>query len=119
VGHSETGAVFEQSVQLIFNDTLKLRLRRIVVQLQQPTRDGEVEIALLSNLPMAQADALTIVALYQKRWRIEIRQPQCPHKSEAIDDEAVLALTVFWETLEHSLKALKGIRMGQLQWEVS
>jgi hypothetical protein len=71
VGHSETGAVFEQSVQLIFNDTLKLKLRRIVVQLKQPTRDGEVEIALLSNLPIAQADAVQIAALYQKRWRIE------------------------------------------------
>lgn len=38
VGESETGAVFEQSVQLIFNDTLKVRLRRIVVKLNQPTR---------------------------------------------------------------------------------
>jgi hypothetical protein len=71
VGHSETGAVFEQSVQLIFNDTLKATLRRIVVQLNQPTRDGEVEIALLSNLPLTKADALKIAALYQKRWRIE------------------------------------------------
>jgi IS4 transposase len=71
VGHSETGAVFEQSVQLIFNDTLRLKLRRIVVQLHQPTRDGDLEIALFSNLPIAQADALQIAALYQKRWRIE------------------------------------------------
>lgn len=71
VGHSETGAVFEQSVQLIFNDTLTLKLRRIVVQLQQPTRNGDLELALLSNLPLADADALQIAALYQKRWRIE------------------------------------------------
>ncbi|NJL55664.1 transposase [bacterium] len=71
VGESETGAVFEQSIQLIFNDTLKVKLRRIVVQLHQPTRDGVAEIALLSNLPLADADALKIAALYQKRWRIE------------------------------------------------
>lgn len=71
VGQSETGAVFEQSIQLIFNDTLKLKLRRIVVQLKQPSRDGDIEIALLSNLPIAHADALEIAALYQKRWRIE------------------------------------------------
>lgn len=70
-GDSETGAVFEQSVQLIFNATLKVTLRRIVVQLNQPTRDGECEIAVLSNLPTAQANALQIAALYQKRWRIE------------------------------------------------
>jgi IS4 transposase len=71
VGESETGAVFEQSIQLIFNDTLKIKLRRIVVHLHQPTRDGDAEIALLSNLPIAHADALKIAALYQKRWRIE------------------------------------------------
>jgi Transposase DDE domain len=71
VGYSETGAVFEQSIQLIFNDTLTLKLRRIVVQLNQPTRDGDLELALLSNLPLAHADALQIAALYQKRWRIE------------------------------------------------
>jgi Transposase DDE domain len=71
VGHSETGAVFEQAVQLIFNDTLKLKLRRIVVRLHQPTRDGDAEIAVLSNLPVAHADALKIATLYQKRWRIE------------------------------------------------
>jgi hypothetical protein len=71
VGESETGAVFEQSIQLIFNDTLKVKLRRIVVQLHQPTRDGDAEIALLSNLPLANADALKIAALYQRRWRIE------------------------------------------------
>jgi IS4 transposase len=71
VGHSETGAVFEQSVQLVFNHTLKLRLRRIVVRLHQPTRDGDAEIAVLSNLPIAYADAVQIAALYQKRWRIE------------------------------------------------
>ena len=71
VGESETGAVFEQSLQLIFNDTLKVRLRRIVVQLNQPTRDGDSEIALLSNLPTAKANALQIAVLYQRRWRIE------------------------------------------------
>jgi hypothetical protein len=76
VGHSETGAVFEQAVQLIVNDTLKVRLRRIVVQLNQPTRDGDAEIALLSNLPTVKANALQIAALYQKRWRIERLSPQ-------------------------------------------
>jgi hypothetical protein len=74
---------------------------------------------LTSVLDPQQLPPFVMADLYRRRWRIEIRQPQCPHKSEAIDDEAVLALTVFWETLEHSLKALKGIRMGQLQWEVS
>jgi hypothetical protein len=71
IGPNETGTVFEQSVQLIFNQTLSLTIRRIVVQLNQPTRDGDLQIAILSNLPVDKADALQIAALYQKRWRIE------------------------------------------------
>lgn len=71
VGRCETGEVLEQPVQLIFNDTLKITLRRIVVRLQQPTRDGDLEIALLSNLPLLQVDAVQIAVLYQKRWGIE------------------------------------------------
>jgi hypothetical protein len=57
-------------VQLIFNQTLRLMLRRIGVPLNQPTRDGELQIAILSNLPVGKADTLQIAALYQKRWRI-------------------------------------------------
>jgi hypothetical protein len=71
MGQNETGEVFEQSVQLIFNETLSVTLRRIVVQLHQPTRDGDIEMAILSNLPVATVDARQIATLYQKRWRIE------------------------------------------------
>jgi IS4 transposase len=71
VDKNETGKVLEQSVQLVFNETLKVNLRRIVVQLKQPTRDGEREIAILSNLPLADASAAQIAVLYQKRWGIE------------------------------------------------
>jgi hypothetical protein len=52
---------------------------------------------------------------YAARFSIEILQPQCPHKSEAIDAEAASALTVFGGTLEHSLRRFKGIRKGQFQ----
>lgn len=71
MGCNATGKVFEQSVQLVFNDTLSLTLRRVVVRLKHPTRDGDAELALLSNLPVADAHALKIASLYQKRWRIE------------------------------------------------
>lgn len=70
-GRTETGEVFEQSVRLVWNDTLSLTVRRIVVRLAHPTRDGELDIAILSNLPLMDADALHIATLYQKRWRIE------------------------------------------------
>ena len=70
-GSSETGKVFEQSIQLTFNQSLTMTLRRIVVRLKQPTRDGDREIAILSNLPLSDASAVKIAALYQKRWRVE------------------------------------------------
>jgi IS4 transposase len=71
MGHHDTGEVFEQALQLVFNDALSITVRRIVVRLKQPTRDGESEIAILSNLPVSDASAFKIALLYQKRWRIE------------------------------------------------
>lgn len=71
IGSNDAGEVWEQPVQLIFQETLKITLRRIVVRLNSLTRDGDSEIAILSNLPVADADALKIADLYQKRWRIE------------------------------------------------
>ncbi|PZO20324.1 MAG: hypothetical protein DCF25_06750 [Leptolyngbya foveolarum] len=67
IGTNETGTVLEQSIQLTFNHTLSLPLRRVTVRLKHPTRDGEIEIAMLSNLPAADALAVKIAALYQKR----------------------------------------------------
>jgi hypothetical protein len=36
-----------------------------------PTRDGDTELALLTDLTAAQADALTLARLYLERWQIE------------------------------------------------
>lgn len=72
IGQSATGAVFEQRVCLPATDDYPaLEVRRIVVHLDQPTREGEREIVLLSNLPACAADALQIADLYRRRWRIE------------------------------------------------
>lgn len=70
-GHNETGSVWEQSIQVTLNQTLKLTLRRVVVRLKHPTRDGDLEIAIVSNLPLSDASAVKIATLYQKRWRVE------------------------------------------------
>ena len=80
-GQTETGAVFEQTVQLILHETLPVTLRRIVVRLKHPTRDGDRTLAVLSNLPAADASAVKIASLYQKRWRLErlfqVLEPCC------------------------------------------
>jgi hypothetical protein len=71
VGRIATGAVFEQQVRLEDEDGRRLQLRRVTVVLDQPTRDGETELHLLSNVAKALAMALKLAELYQERWTIE------------------------------------------------
>jgi hypothetical protein len=59
-GRCETGAVFEQEVRLGDGDGGTMAVRRITVELDTPTRDGETEIHILTNLPAEAADALAV-----------------------------------------------------------
>ena len=70
-GASETGFVFEQPVQITNSDNSTLQLRRVVIELNQPTRHGDRQVALLTHLPHSVADAETITKLYLRRWNIE------------------------------------------------
>ena len=69
-GHTEGGEVFDQT-GVVSYEGHSCRCRRVVVQLDQPTRDGETQIALLTNLPETDALSLKVAQLYRKRWRIE------------------------------------------------
>jgi hypothetical protein len=71
VGRGETGLVFEQNVTVTDADGTELPLRRILIQLDQPTREGDMEVALLTDLTQEQASALTLARLYRERWQIE------------------------------------------------
>lgn len=71
IGKTPTGTVYEQSFQLPARKGETMTVRRIIVQLNDPTRDGDTEIALLTNLPQDRADAITIAQQYRGRWRIE------------------------------------------------
>jgi hypothetical protein len=46
------------------------RLRRIVVQLDRPTREGDTEVVLVTNLP-GEVTALDCCAAYLERWQVE------------------------------------------------
>ncbi len=46
-------------------------LRRIILQLDAPTRDGDVELSILTNLPVGAASAVVIAEVYRKRWTVE------------------------------------------------
>jgi hypothetical protein len=68
-GSTDSGSVFEQSITLL-RDGIELRARRIVLRLNTPTRDGDTEMAILTELP-ASIDARTVADLYRRRWTIE------------------------------------------------
>jgi IS4 transposase len=71
-GRIETGKVFEQAMHLYNPETGEtLVVRRITVELNKPTRDGETEIHLVTNLPRVDASAKQVAWLYAKRWTIE------------------------------------------------
>jgi Transposase DDE domain len=72
IGRCPTGMVYEQAIELRDPQTGEMATyRRITVKLDQATRDGDYEIHLLSNVPESDADAVTLAALYRKRWTIE------------------------------------------------
>jgi Transposase DDE domain len=70
-GRCETGEVFEQPVRLTDPEGRTLLLRRITVVLDQPTRDGDREIHILTDLPEGVADAVAVARIYRKRWTLE------------------------------------------------
>src|SRR5512135_9239 len=70
-GRSETGKVYEQTIRATNDAGEILILRRITVELDQPTRDGDTAIHLLTNVPAKDARAKVIADLYRRRWTIE------------------------------------------------
>src|SRR3954464_12261782 len=70
-GRIDTGKVFEQTIRATNDAGEILILRRVTVVLDKPTRDGDAEIHLLTNVPAKDARARVIAELYRKRWLIE------------------------------------------------
>jgi IS4 transposase len=69
VGESSTGKVYEQTLELTHAGQTR-RVRRITIELLEPTRDGDVVLHLLTNLP-EDIHAVRCAELYRKRWSIE------------------------------------------------
>lgn len=70
-GRCATGRVFEQQLQVTRADGSTLQVRQITVYLDQPTRDGEKTLRIVTNLREGQASAAEVAGLYRKRWTIE------------------------------------------------
>lgn len=63
--------VYEQMVRIQKRGRSCL-VRRITVELPQPTRDGDRELHLLTNLSPREASAARVAELYRQRWTIEV-----------------------------------------------
>ena len=70
IGQCATGVVHEQKVVVRDENGREHALRRITVRLDKPTRDGDMEVHMLTNLA-ADISAKTIANLYLQRWTIE------------------------------------------------
>jgi len=71
-GKTSTGKVYEQSIELTNLDTGETFVaRRIILKLDKPTRDGEREIHLVTNLTEDEATAAKIAETYRERWQLE------------------------------------------------
>jgi len=71
IGRCPTGTIYEQKVRLSDTEGNWMNVRRITIELKKPTRNGETEIHLLTNLPAKAANARKVADLYLRRWTVE------------------------------------------------
>ena len=69
-GRCSSGRVWDQKVILGDANGSQLTLRRVTVTLDVPSRGGETEIHILTNLP-GDVPASKVAEMYRSRWRIE------------------------------------------------
>src|SRR5438132_3665048 len=66
IGRIDTGVVYEQRVELHDPEGRTLEARRITLQLYHPTRDGDTELHILTNLDASRLGAKKVAQLYGK-----------------------------------------------------
>jgi hypothetical protein len=71
IGRCPRGMLYEQPMRLFHPDGSSMLVRRVTIALDQPTRNADTEIHLLTNLPARKADARTVAELYLGRWTVE------------------------------------------------
>jgi IS4 transposase len=76
VGRGKSGMVHEQEMEIdnpqeADPQRRTICVRRITIELDQPTRDGEKTIHLITDVPAEKADAVNLAECYLRRWDIE------------------------------------------------
>jgi hypothetical protein len=106
IGRTETGLVFEAGWRILDDSGCPMDIRAIRVLLDKPTRDGDKEIVVLTNLP-AQVGALQIAPGYLHRWTVEIAFGEI---------SAVLAAEI--DTMAYPRAALFGFCVGVIAYNI-
>jgi hypothetical protein len=70
-GRCATGHVWEQRLRRRDETGQVLLVRRVTVVLDVPTREGDTEIHILTNLPVRAATAVQVAQVYRRRWTVE------------------------------------------------
>jgi IS4 transposase len=128
-GRSESGGVWEQPSRVMAEDGRELRLRRVQLRLDHPTREGETEINLLTPLPQAAVGAPQVAEAYGSRWTIEhafqdlTTQLQCELKTLGYPRAALFGFcvaVVAYNALAVVLAALRAVHGAEkIDTEVS
>jgi len=71
IGKTESGTVYEQTFQVSEHAGQTMTVRAVVIKLKEATRDGDMEMTILTNVPKDRADAVKIAQQYRSRWKIE------------------------------------------------
>ena len=71
IGSCDTGTLYEQRIVVVDPAGEEHQFRRIRIKLKKETRDGEKEIAIITNVSKRLANGKTIAELYHGRWKIE------------------------------------------------
>ena len=71
IGRCPRGMIYEQQMQITDEEGKPRTIRRVTIELKEPTRDGETEIHVLTNLPKTVANARSVANLYLHRWTVE------------------------------------------------
>lgn len=69
LGRIDTGITYEQQLEITF-EKRPVTVRRITVELDAPTRDGDSVIHVLTNLP-PQIKGQQVAVVYADRWTVE------------------------------------------------
>lgn len=110
IGRVENGMLYQRLVSIespCGQEGSKLQVRRVRLVLDEPTRDGETEIIVLTSVPESDASAEQVAALYRKRWTIE-------RAFQELSDHLEAEI----ETLGYPKAALFGFAVGFVSYNI-